>query len=74
MADQNNQQTNDIQDAAIKDPKDWKSGDDPATTSQLSYLNTLSTQAGEELENGDLTKAEASVEIDRLRDEAGLED
>jgi len=71
MADQ---QTNDIQEGAIKDPKDWKSGDDPATPSQLSYLETLATQAGEDLENGDLTKAEASVEIDRLREEAGMED
>ncbi|HTH50602.1 MAG TPA: DUF3072 domain-containing protein [Pyrinomonadaceae bacterium] len=70
MADQQNN----LDEGAIKDPKEWKSGDDPATPSQLSYLNTLATQAGEELENGDLTKAEASVEIDRLRDEAGLED
>lgn len=68
------QQNDDTQEGAIKDPKDWKSGDDPATPSQLSYLNTLATQAGEELGNGDLTKAEASVEIDRLRDETGLED
>jgi hypothetical protein len=71
MADQQN---DDIQEGAIKDPKDWKSGDDPATPSQLSYLNTLATQAGEELENGDMTKAEASVEIDRLREEAGMDD
>jgi hypothetical protein len=71
MADQQN---NDIQEGAIKDPKEWKSGDDPATPSQLSYLNTLATQAGEDLENGDLTKAEASVVIDRLREEAGMED
>jgi len=74
MADQQDQQNNDVQDSAIKDPQDWKSGDDPATPSQLSYLNTLAAQAGEELKNGDMTKAEASVEIDRLRDEAGLED
>jgi len=71
MADQQN---NSIQEGAIKDPEDWKSGDDPATPSQLSYLNTLATQAGEELESGDMTKAEASLEIDRLRDEAGMED
>jgi hypothetical protein len=59
--------------AAIKDPKDWKSGDDPATPSQESYLETLAEQAGEEAPTGDLTKAEASEEIDRLRKETGLE-
>jgi hypothetical protein len=58
----------------IKDPKDWKSGDDPATPSQQSYLNTLAEQAGEEAPSEDISKAEASLEIDRLRTEAGLED
>ena len=58
--------------SAIKDPKDWKSGDDPATPSQQSYVETLAEQAGEEPPT-DLTKAEASEEIDRLRKEAGLE-
>ena len=56
----------------IKDPKDWKSGDDPATPSQQSYLNTLAEQAGEEISPDELTKAEASEEIDRLRGEAGI--
>ena len=60
--------------SAIKDPKDWKSGDDPATPSQQSYLETLAEQAGEEAPVADdLTKAEASEEIDRLRKETGLE-
>ena len=60
--------------SAIKDPKDWKSGDDPATPSQQSYLETLAEQAGEEAPAADdLTKAEASEEIDRLRKETGLE-
>ena len=59
--------------AAIKDPREWKSGDDPATPSQQSYLETLAEQADEELPAGELTKAEASEEIDRLRHEAGLE-
>jgi hypothetical protein len=59
--------------SAIKDPKDWKSGDDPATPSQESYLETLAEQAGEEPPTDDLTKAEASEEIDRLRKETGLE-
>jgi hypothetical protein len=60
--------------SAIKDPKDWKSGDDPATPSQQSYLETLAEQAGEEPPPAEeLTKAEASEEIDRLRKETGLE-
>jgi hypothetical protein len=49
-----------------KDPEDWVSGDDPMTESQRSYLDTLARQAGEELP-ADLTKAEASQHIDRLR-------
>ncbi len=59
--------------SAIKDPQEWKSGDDPATPSQRSYLETLAEQAGEEPRKEDLTKAEASEQIDRLRKEAGLE-
>ena len=57
-----------------KDPKDWVSGDDPATPSQQSYLETLAQQADEELPGDPLTKAEASEQIDRLRKKAGLED
>jgi len=58
--------------SAIKDPKDWKSGDDPATPSQQSYIETLAEQAGEEPPAADeLTKAEASEEIDRLRQQTG---
>jgi len=68
MQDQNTQT-----DAPAKDPKDWKSGDDPATPSQVSYLNTLAEQAGEEPPAGEMTKAEASEHIDRLRKQAGLE-
>ncbi|HVF46294.1 MAG TPA: DUF3072 domain-containing protein [Pyrinomonadaceae bacterium] len=64
----NEQDTN----APAKDPKDWKSGDDPATPSQRSYLETLAEQAGQEPPQDELTKAEASEEIDRLRSEAGI--
>ncbi|HEX6125000.1 MAG TPA: DUF3072 domain-containing protein [Pyrinomonadaceae bacterium] len=58
---------------AIKDPKDWKSGHDPATPSQQAYLETLAEQADQDPPAEDLTKAEASEEIERLRREAGLE-
>lgn len=53
-----------------KDPDEWVSGDDPMTESQRSYLDTLARQAGEELP-ADMTKAEASKHIDRLRASTG---
>lgn len=53
-----------------KDPEEWVSGDDPMTESQKSYLDTLAKQAGEQLP-ANLTKAEASEHIDRLKGESG---
>jgi hypothetical protein len=62
------------QDAALqKDPSEWVSGDDPMTSAQRSYLDTLARQAGEELP-ADLSKAEASQHIDRLRSQLGIGD
>ncbi len=59
--------TGEAHDPALeKDPSEWVSGDDPMTESQRSYLDTLAKRAGEELP-ADLTKAEASEHIDRLR-------
>ncbi|MBN6751966.1 DUF3072 domain-containing protein [Kocuria palustris] len=52
--------------ALEKDPEEWVSGDDPMTESQKSYLDTLAKQAGETVP-ADLTKAEASEHIDRLK-------
>jgi hypothetical protein len=49
-----------------KDPSDWVSGADPMTEAQRSYLDTLAREAGEELP-ANLSKAEASEHIDRLR-------
>jgi hypothetical protein len=54
----------------VKDPDDWKTGDEPMTGAQESYLNTLASEAGEEVEE-DLTKAEASKRIDELREKTG---
>ncbi len=56
-------QTNDQLD---KDPSDWVTGDEPMTASQRSYLDTLASQAGEEI-SADLTKAQASEHIERLQ-------
>jgi hypothetical protein len=50
-----------------KDPADWKTGDEPMTAAQRSYLETLSSDTGEEIEEN-LTKAEASRKIDDLRE------
>ena len=49
-----------------KDPSHWKTGDEPMTGAQRSYLSTLAEEAGEELPD-DLTKADASKKIDQLR-------
>ena len=56
-------QTNDQLD---KDTSDWVTGGEPMTPSQRSYLDTLASQAGEEI-SADLTKAEASDHIERLQ-------
>lgn len=54
----------------IKDPDNWKTGDEPMTGAQKSYLETLATEAGEEVSE-DLTKAEASKKIDELQEKTG---
>ena len=54
-----------------RDPAEWVSGDDPITPAQKSYLDNLARQAGEELP-ADLTKAEASQHIERLKAQLGL--
>ncbi|KZE42303.1 DUF3072 domain-containing protein [Microbacterium sp. T32] len=58
------------QDPVEKDPADWVTGDEPMTAPQRSYLDTLAREAGEEI-TADLTKAEASEQIDRLQQETG---
>jgi hypothetical protein len=55
---------------AQKDPADWKTGDEPMTGAQKSYLETLSAEAKEPLEP-DLTKADASRRIDELQKKTG---
>lgn len=60
----------DPQDSAVKDPSDWVTGDEPMTAAQRSYLDTLAREAGEQVP-ADITKAEASEQIDRLQAETG---
>jgi hypothetical protein len=64
------QQADTPADDAVKDPKEWTTGDEPMTGAQDSYVHTLARQAGEEVE-GDMTKAEASEKIDELREKTG---
>jgi hypothetical protein len=56
----------------LRDPSEWKTGDEPLTASQRSYLETLATEARETLPELDsLTKAEAAMLIERLQRETG---
>ena len=55
---------------AQKDPHNWVTGDEKMTGAQASYLKTLSEQAGTEY-SPELTKAEASLEIEKLQEKTG---
>jgi len=55
---------------SIKKPEDWKTGDEPITGAQTSYLETLAYEAHEEV-NTNITKAEASKKIDELQHKTG---
>jgi hypothetical protein len=55
---------------AEKDPDNWVTGDEKMTGAQASYLKTLSEEAGEPFDP-DLTKADASKEIERLQGQTG---
>ena len=58
--------TSDDQAAVQKNPDEWKTGDEPMTAAQRSYLETLAQDAGESFDE-ELTKAEASKRIEELR-------
>lgn len=68
MTDRRTEQAD--QNAAIKDPDEWVTGDEPPTAAQESYLGTLAREAHADLPD-DLTKAEASKRIDELQAETG---
>jgi len=57
-------------DAAIKDPDEWVTGDEPWTAAQRSYLGTLAREAGEELPD-ELTKRDAAKKIEELQARTG---
>jgi hypothetical protein len=54
------------QPALQRDPDEWKTGDEPMTDAQRSYLETLCRETGEEFDET-LSKADASKRIDELR-------
>ena len=60
------QNTSDDSAGLQRDPQQWKTGDEPMTAAQRSYLETLARESGEEFDE-ELTKAEASQRIDELR-------
>jgi hypothetical protein len=63
-----NQPTQDDTQAGLqRDPDDWKTGDEPMTAAQRSYLETLCRETGEAFDDT-LSKADASKRIDALRD------
>ena len=53
-----------------KDPTEWKTGGEPMTAAQASYLKTLSDQASEAFDETQ-TKAQASRRIDELQERTG---
>lgn len=59
-------QTQQDESNTVKNPDEWKTGDEPMTGAQRSYLKTLSDEANVPFEEN-LTKAEASKRIDQLR-------
>jgi hypothetical protein len=69
-ADMNPNKKPDERSNRIKDPDQWVTGEEEMTGAQASYLHTLAQEAHEPVEP-DLTKAEASKKIDRLRDKTG---
>lgn len=60
----------DVPSNTVKDPHDWTTGGESMTGAQASYLKTLSEEAKVEFDPS-LTKAEASLKIDELRNNTG---
>ena len=60
----------DIGGNAQKSPDNWVTGDEKMTGAQKSYLMTLSGEAGVDFDET-LTKAEASMQIDKLQNKTG---
>ncbi|MBV8901537.1 MAG: DUF3072 domain-containing protein [Verrucomicrobia bacterium] len=70
MAEKNKFQGEKQSSNAQKDPDDWVTKDEPSTGAQRSYLHTLATEAGEDVDEN-LTKGEASKKIEELQQKTG---
>ena len=58
--------------STLQHPEQWKTGDQPATKAQRSYLETLEREANVEVDaHRSLTKSDASVEIEELQKQTG---
>ena len=63
-----NDATDDNAESALRThPDEWKTGDEPMTAAQRSYLETLCRDTGETFDPA-LSKAEASKRIEELRE------
>lgn len=71
MAEKTNRSAEEIESSnTAKDPDEWKTGDEPMTGAQRSYLHTLASEAGEKVDDN-LTKAEAAKRIEALQQKTG---
>jgi hypothetical protein len=70
MVQNNTIMKNSNPDNRIKNPDEWKTGNEDMTGAQNSYLHTLADEAGEEVSD-DLTKAEAAKKIEELQKKTG---
>ena len=56
----------------LSHPESWKTGDEPATTAQRGYLETLCREANEHYDpDAPLTKADAARRIEELQQKTG---
>jgi len=56
----------------LQHPEQWKTGNEPATSAQLSYLETLTREANETWDpDRSWTKSEAAVRIEALQKKTG---
>ena len=66
------QTSEDRNDTTLQHPEQWKTGDEPATTAQRSYLETLTREANEEWDpDQSWTKSAAAVRIEELQKKTG---
>ncbi|KPI34308.1 uncharacterized protein AB675_8981 [Cyphellophora attinorum] len=59
-------------DEPIQDPKEWATGDDPATGKQTGYIAVMAKEAGEDVKTEGMGKAEASEKIGELKKKTGM--